>query len=80
MVEEYFATVHTCLPIVCKIRLYQHLANPLYEPGADMVLLFLAMKLACSQVPEGKAKIRKASGIWLDACSLLLPLIGQHPS
>jgi hypothetical protein len=53
MIEEYFATVHTYFPMISKIRLYQHLANPLHEPGADIALLFLAMKLACSEIPEG---------------------------
>jgi hypothetical protein len=53
MIEEYFATVHTYFPMISKIRLYQHLANPLHEPGADIALLFLAMKLACSEIAEG---------------------------
>ena len=52
MIEEYFSTVHTYFPMISKIRLYQHLANPLHEPGADIALLFLAMKLACSEIPE----------------------------
>lgn len=34
MIEHYFATVHKWFPVVSKIRLYQHLANPLHEPGA----------------------------------------------
>ena len=53
MIEHYFATVHSYFPVVSKIRLYQHLANPLHEPGADIALLFLAMKLVCSSIPEG---------------------------
>lgn len=53
MIEHYFATVHTYYPIISKIRLYQHLSNPLHEPGSDIALLFLAMKLACSEIPEG---------------------------
>lgn len=53
MIEHYFYTVHSYFPIISKIRLYQHLANPLHEPGADIALLFLAMKLACSEIPEG---------------------------
>lgn len=54
MIEHYFATVHVYYPIISKIRLYQHLANPLHEPGADIALLFLAMKLICSDIPEGQ--------------------------
>lgn len=46
-------TVHTYLPVVSKIRLYQHLANPMHEPGSDMALLFLAMRLACSEISDG---------------------------
>ncbi|EME46578.1 hypothetical protein DOTSEDRAFT_70550 [Dothistroma septosporum NZE10] len=53
MIELYFATVHTYMPIISKIRLYQHLSNPMHEPGADFALLFLAMKLATSEVLEG---------------------------
>jgi hypothetical protein len=53
MIEHYFNTVHSYFPIVSKIRLYQHLSNPLHEPGSDIALLFLAMKLAASEVPEG---------------------------
>lgn len=34
MIEYYFSTVHTYFPVISKIRLYQHLANPLHEPGA----------------------------------------------
>lgn len=53
MIEQYFATVHNYFPIISKIRLYQHLANPFHEPGADIALLFLAMKLICSEIPDG---------------------------
>ncbi|KAK3710452.1 hypothetical protein LTR37_010295 [Vermiconidia calcicola] len=53
MIEHYFSTLHNYFPIISKIRLYQHLANPLHEPGADVALLFLAMKLACSEIPDG---------------------------
>ncbi|KAF2765205.1 hypothetical protein EJ03DRAFT_300603 [Teratosphaeria nubilosa] len=57
MIEQYFSSVHTYFPIVSKIRLYQHLSNPLHEPGADIALLFLAMKLASSEIPEGLAPL-----------------------
>lgn len=53
MIEHYFATVHGYFPVVSKIRLYQHLSNPSHEPGSDFALLFLAMKLATSEPPEG---------------------------
>lgn len=55
LVERYFATTHLYFPIVSKIRLYQHLANPAHEPGADIALLFLAMKLASTPLPVGVA-------------------------
>ncbi|KAK6431123.1 hypothetical protein LTR95_012718 [Oleoguttula sp. CCFEE 5521] len=55
MIEHYFRTIHLHLPIVSHIRLYQHIANPLHEPGADMALLFLAMKLVVLNVSEGLA-------------------------
>lgn len=53
MIERYFASVHTYFPIISKIRLYQHLSNPLHEPGSDIALLFLAMKLASGELLEG---------------------------
>ncbi|TKA79555.1 hypothetical protein B0A55_02741 [Friedmanniomyces simplex] len=55
MIEHYFVTIHSHFPIISKIRLYQHLANPLHEPGADLALLFLAMQLASSQLAEHQA-------------------------
>ncbi|WPH00611.1 Hypothetical protein R9X50_00344100 [Acrodontium crateriforme] len=53
MIEHYFNTVHTYFPIVSKIRLYQNLSNPSHEPGADIALLFLAMRLASTAPAEG---------------------------
>ncbi|KAM0719810.1 hypothetical protein Q7P37_003945 [Cladosporium fusiforme] len=53
LVERYFATTHLYFPIVSKIRLYQHLSNPAHEPGADFALLFMTMKLVCSELPVG---------------------------
>ncbi|KAI6807940.1 hypothetical protein KC332_g13203 [Hortaea werneckii] len=53
MIENFFSSVHTYFPIVSKIRLYQHLANPLHEPGAEVALLFMAMKLVSTELPEG---------------------------
>ncbi|KAF2716079.1 hypothetical protein K431DRAFT_258236 [Polychaeton citri CBS 116435] len=53
MIETYFNTVQIYFPIVSKIRLYQHLSHPLHEPGADIALLFLAMKLAITEIPGG---------------------------
>jgi hypothetical protein len=44
MIEAYFDTVHTWLPIVSKKRLSLNLANPNLEPTADLALLLLSMK------------------------------------
>ena len=38
MIEEYFATVHTYFAVISKIRLYQHLANPIHEPGGGKII------------------------------------------
>ncbi|KAK4627040.1 Transcription factor BOA15 [Fulvia fulva] len=57
MIELYFATIHTYMPIISKIRLYQHLSSPMHEPGAEIALPFLAMKLVTSEVPEGASPI-----------------------
>ncbi|QIW97529.1 hypothetical protein AMS68_003047 [Peltaster fructicola] len=53
--EEYFTTVHSYFPIISKIRLFQHLSNPLHEPGADYLLLFMAIKLITAEVPSDVA-------------------------
>jgi hypothetical protein len=53
MVEHFFASVQTYFPIISKIRLYQHLADPTHEPGVEMAFLFLTMKLICTEIPEG---------------------------
>jgi len=53
VVGAYFTTVHTWLPFVSKKRLYQNLTNPLAEPGADLALLFVCMKLITQRPPEG---------------------------
>ncbi|KAI9806570.1 MAG: hypothetical protein M1833_003757 [Piccolia ochrophora] len=52
-VEQYFCTTHTWLPIVSKVRMKQRLSNPLKEPGADIALLFLTMKLVI-QYPDAQ--------------------------
>ncbi len=52
MIEHYFTTVHSYFPVISKIRLYQHLSNPTHEPDAAIALLFLCMKLACTQIPS----------------------------
>lgn len=67
MIEHYFATVHTYLPIVSKIRLFQHLSNPNHEPGSDIALLFLSMKLACSDISDGMSAA--SSQLYLDVKS-----------
>ncbi|KAK3116945.1 hypothetical protein LTR53_002168 [Teratosphaeriaceae sp. CCFEE 6253] len=54
LIEHYFGTVHSYFPIISKIRLYQHLANPMHEPSADIALLFLAMQLSCSDLAENQ--------------------------
>jgi hypothetical protein len=44
MIEAYFDTIHTWLPIVSKKRLSLDLANPNLEPTADLAVLLLIMK------------------------------------
>ncbi|KAI9714596.1 MAG: hypothetical protein M1812_006401 [Candelaria pacifica] len=51
-VENYFATVHTWLPIVSKKRLSQYLTNTNAEPNEDLLLLYLCMKLVTDILPE----------------------------
>ncbi|KAI9810599.1 MAG: hypothetical protein M1827_006161 [Pycnora praestabilis] len=45
LVSTYFTSIHLWLPIVSKKRLYQILSNALTEPGPDLALLLLCMKL-----------------------------------
>lgn len=41
------------MPIVSPKRLTQNIANPLWEPGPDLALLFLCMKLIISRPQDG---------------------------
>lgn len=50
---EYFATVHQWMPIVSHKRLTRNLANPMWEAGPDLALLFLCMKLIISRPQDG---------------------------
>lgn len=52
LVGTYFMTIHTWLPMISKKRLYQNLTNPKTEPGADLALLFLCVRLI-TQRPLG---------------------------
>jgi hypothetical protein len=52
MVETYFLTAHTWMPIISKKRLYQQLMISLAEQSADFALLYLCMKLVIQRPPE----------------------------
>lgn len=52
-INEYFATVHKWMPIVSSKRMDRNLANPLWEAGPDLALLFLSMKLVTSKPQDG---------------------------
>ncbi|KAH0542646.1 hypothetical protein FGG08_002969 [Glutinoglossum americanum] len=58
IVETYFLTAHTWMPIVSKKRLYQQLMNPLAEQNADFALLYLCMKLIIQHPPEPPATVQ----------------------
>jgi hypothetical protein len=53
IIYDYFATVHKWMPIVSQKRLTRNMANPLWEAGPDLALLFLCMKLIISRPQEG---------------------------
>ncbi|XMA18390.1 hypothetical protein WAI453_011181 [Rhynchosporium graminicola] len=53
IVTKYFDTVHKWMPIVSHKRMTRNLANPLWEGGPDLGLLFLCMKLITSTPPDG---------------------------
>ncbi|KAH0557037.1 hypothetical protein GP486_005176, partial [Trichoglossum hirsutum] len=58
IVEAYFLTAHTWMPIVSKKRLYQQLMKPLAEQNADFALLYLCMKLIVQRPPEAPATVQ----------------------
>jgi Fungal specific transcription factor domain len=58
IIDTYFLTVHTWMPIVSKKRLYQQLMNPLVEQNADFGLLYLCMKLVIQRPPEPPASVQ----------------------
>ena len=43
--ESFFSTIHKWLPIVSRKRLFLTLSSPTAQPGADLALLFLCMRL-----------------------------------
>lgn len=53
ILSEYFATVHKWTPIVSQKRMTRNMANPMWEAGPDLALLFLAMKLITSRPQDG---------------------------
>ncbi|KAI9785945.1 MAG: hypothetical protein M1839_008211 [Geoglossum umbratile] len=58
IIDTYFLTVHTWMPMVSKKRLYQQLMNPLVEQNADFGLLYLCMKLVIQRPPEPPASVQ----------------------
>jgi hypothetical protein len=53
IVNDYFATVHRWMPILSQQRLTRNMANPHWEAGPDLALLFLCMKLIISRPQDG---------------------------
>lgn len=53
VITDYYATVHKWIPIVSQKRLTRNMANPLWEAGPDLALLFLCMKLITSRPQDG---------------------------
>jgi hypothetical protein len=52
-VSDYFNTIHCWFPIISKKRM--NMGQPLYQGGSDLAMLFLSMKLVCSQPVNGVA-------------------------
>lgn len=53
VLTEYFSTIHKWMPIVSQKRMTRNMANPLWEAGPDLALLFLCMKLIVSRPQDG---------------------------
>ncbi|KAF8851607.1 hypothetical protein BDZ45DRAFT_631464 [Acephala macrosclerotiorum] len=53
VINEYFSTIHKWIPIISPKRLDRNFANPLFEGGPDLALLFLCMKLIISKPQDG---------------------------
>ncbi|KAK8908994.1 hypothetical protein ACHAPC_000144 [Botrytis cinerea] len=54
VILEYFGTIHHCLPIISHKRLERTLNTPARDSNADLVLLFLCMKLITSKPVDGQ--------------------------
>ncbi len=65
--EAFFSTIHTWLPIVSKNRLFLTLSSPTAQPGADLALLFLCMRLITCVPPEGSQSAQNAL-YWTAKC------------
>lgn len=53
VINDYFETVHTWMPVVSKKRLTRNMLNPMWEAGPDLALLFLCMKLMITRPQDG---------------------------
>jgi hypothetical protein len=53
IITEYFVTIHRWMPIVSQKRMTRNMANPIWEAGPDLALLFLCMKLIISRPQDG---------------------------
>lgn len=53
VITKYFDTIHKWMPIVSHKRMTRNMANPMWEGGPDLALLFLCMKLIISTPPDG---------------------------
>ncbi|KAF2236031.1 hypothetical protein EV356DRAFT_464035 [Viridothelium virens] len=76
LLDRYFATTHTWMPIVSKMRISQTLANPLMDRGADMAMLFLAMKLL-TQTPSSLTQ-KSQTALYQTAKSFLAAIEYQN--
>ncbi|KAH8802607.1 putative fungal-specific transcription factor [Xylogone sp. PMI_703] len=56
--STYFTTVHVWMPIISKKLCYEHHLQPAFHCHADIALLFLAMKLITSMLPNELANAR----------------------
>ncbi|TVY81163.1 Depudecin biosynthesis cluster-specific transcription activator, partial [Lachnellula suecica] len=53
VITEYFATVHKWVPVISQKRMTRNMANPLWDAGPDLALLFLCMKLIILRPQDG---------------------------
>ncbi|KAF2098374.1 hypothetical protein NA57DRAFT_66687 [Rhizodiscina lignyota] len=55
--DLYFTSIHTFFPIISRLRIYQHIQDPVESLKPDLVFLLYAMQLICRPVEDASGQV-----------------------